>query len=106
MFGIVAAWLVIRTGGLEAGIALHVFNNYLAFGLALLFGDMNATLDIGDVSWWNVPVTLTQSLVYAALVAWVAKAMKVQRRTRVPGHPPDQEQPPATAGQPGAQPLL
>lgn len=106
MFGIVAAWLVIRTGGLEAGIALHVFNNYLAFGLALLFGDMNATLDIGDVSWWNIPVTLTQSLVYAALVAWVAKVMKVQRRTRVPGHPTDQEKPPASTGQPAAQPLL
>ncbi|CAA9380233.1 MAG: hypothetical protein AVDCRST_MAG47-2099 [uncultured Nocardioidaceae bacterium] len=91
MFGLVAAWLVIRTGGLEAGIALHVFNNYLAFGLALLFGNMDQTLDIPDVSWWNVPVTLTQSLVYAALVAWVAKAMKVQRRTHVPAAPPAEE---------------
>ena len=28
------------TGGLEAGIAMHVLNNWLAFGLALAFGDM------------------------------------------------------------------
>ena len=103
MFGIVAAWLVIRTGGLEAGIALHVFNNYLAFGLALLFGNMDQTLDIPDVSWWNVPVTLTQSLVYAALVAWVAKAMKVQRRTHVPT-PPGTDGGGPSAGHPGGDP--
>ena len=99
MFGLVAAWLVIRTGGLEAGIALHVFNNYLAFGLALLFGDIDQTLDIPDVSWWNVPVTLTQSLVYAALVAWVATRMNVQRRTHVPTAPPAEDPGPPTAEQ-------
>ena len=91
MFGVVAGWLVIRTGGLEAAIALHVLNNFLAFGLALLFGDINSTLDIPDVSWWNVPVTLTQSLVYAALVAWVAKKMQLQRTTRVPQQATAQE---------------
>ena len=31
-FGLVAGILVIRTGGLEAGIAMHVLNNLLAFG--------------------------------------------------------------------------
>ena len=35
------ACLVIVTGGLEAGIAMHVLNNWLAFGLALAFGDMS-----------------------------------------------------------------
>jgi uncharacterized protein len=84
MFGIVAAWLVIRTGGLEAGIALHILNNYLAFGAALIFGDIDATLEVGDVSWWNIPVTLAQSLTYAVLVAWVAKKMRLQNRTRPP----------------------
>ena len=34
-FGLVAGYLVVRTGGLEAGIALHVLNNYVAFGFAL-----------------------------------------------------------------------
>ena len=37
LFGLIAAWLVIRTGGLEAGIALHVLNNYLALGFAVFF---------------------------------------------------------------------
>ena len=84
LFGLVAAWLVVRTGGLEAGIALHVLNNYLALGLAVLYDDLTEALDPGDVSWWNVPVSLTQSLVYAALAAFVAAKMGLQTRTRPP----------------------
>jgi membrane protease YdiL (CAAX protease family) len=91
MFGLIAGWLVIRTGGLEAGIALHVLNNYLAFGLAIAFGDLDETLNITEVSWWNIPVTLTQSLVYAGLVAYVAARMRLQTRTR----PPEDDHPPA-----------
>ena len=44
-FGLVAGVLVIVTGGLEAGIAMHVLNNFLAFGLALAFSDMASTLN-------------------------------------------------------------
>jgi membrane protease YdiL (CAAX protease family) len=84
LFGLIAAWLVIRTGGLEAGIALHVLNNYLALGFAVFFDDLTQALDPGDVSWWNVPVSLTQSLVYAGLAAWVASRMGLQTRTRPP----------------------
>ena len=84
MFGLIAAWLVIRTGGLEAGIALHVLNNYLAFGFAIAFTDLDSALDPGEVSWWNIPVTLTQSLVYAVLVLWLARRLKVRTTTRPP----------------------
>ena len=83
-FGVVAGILVIRTGGLEAAIAMHVLNNYLAFTLARTFGDINETLTVTEVSWWNIPVTLTQSLVYAGLVAWVAGRRGLQRETRPP----------------------
>ncbi|MBS2937352.1 CPBP family intramembrane metalloprotease [Nocardioides sp. J2M5] len=75
-FGVVAGILVIRTGGLEAGIAMHVLNNFLAFGLALAFGDLTSALNAtGGSSWWMILSTLTQSLVYLALASWVAKAM-------------------------------
>jgi membrane protease YdiL (CAAX protease family) len=84
LFGLIAAWLVIRTGGLEAGIALHVLNNYLALGFAVFFDDLTEALDPGDVSWWNLPVSLTQSVVYAALAAWVASRMGLQSRTQPP----------------------
>lgn len=84
MFGFIAAWLVIRTGGLEAGIALHVLNNMLAFGIAILVGDVGESLNVGEISWWNIPVTLTQAGVYAVLVVWVARRMGVQRETDPP----------------------
>ena len=75
-FGVVAGILVIRTGGLEAPIAMHVLNNFLAFGLALAFGDLTAALNAeGGGSWWTILSTLTQSLVYLGLATWVARAM-------------------------------
>jgi uncharacterized protein len=94
MFGVIAGWLVIRTGGLEAGIALHVLNNLLAFGFALTFGDITDSLTVSEVSWWNIPLTLTQSGVYAVLVVLVARRMGLQTRTRPPVTA--QPQPPAT----------
>jgi membrane protease YdiL (CAAX protease family) len=74
-FGVVAGILVIRTGGLEAGIAMHVLNNFLAYGVALAFGDMASTLNPTGSDWWNIPVTLTQSLVYLGLAVAVCRHM-------------------------------
>jgi membrane protease YdiL (CAAX protease family) len=81
-FGIVAGILVIRTGGLEAGIAMHVLNNFLAYGLALAFGDMATTLNPSGSDWWNIPVTLTQSLVYLVLAVLLARRMGLATTTR------------------------
>jgi membrane protease YdiL (CAAX protease family) len=80
-FGVVAGVLVIATGGLEAGIAMHVLNNFLAFGVALAYGDMSSALNPTGGSWWNIPVTLTQSLVYLGLAVWMARVLKVRRTT-------------------------
>jgi uncharacterized protein len=80
-FGLVAGTLVILTGGLEAGIAMHVLNNWLAFGLALAFGDMGSSLNPTGGSWWSIPVTLTQSLVYLGLAMLVARRMGLATRT-------------------------
>ncbi len=76
-FGVVAGILVIATGGLEAGIAMHVLNNFLAFGLALAFTDMSSALNPTGGSWWNIPVTMTQSLVYLGLAIWAARRMGI-----------------------------
>lgn len=72
-FGLVAGFLVLATGGLEAGIAMHILNNLLAFGIALAFGDMTSALNPTGGTWWSLPVTLTQSLVYLGVVLWVAR---------------------------------
>lgn len=89
-FGLIAGWLVTKTGGLEAGIALHVLNNFLAFGLALAYGDLSSTLNVSSVSWWNIVLTVTQSAVYAGLVLLVARKLGLQTRTRPPVEELDQ----------------
>jgi membrane protease YdiL (CAAX protease family) len=81
-FGVVAGILVIKTGGLEAGIAMHVLNNFVAYGLALAFGDMATTLNPTGSDWWNIPVTLTQSLVYLGLAVLLAKKLGLATTTR------------------------
>ena len=80
-FGIVAGVLTIATGGLEAAIAMHVLNNFLAFGLALAFGDMTSALNPTGGTWWSLPTTLTQSVVYTALAIVVARRTGVATRT-------------------------
>ncbi len=80
-FGLVAGVLVIRTGGLEAGLAMHVLNNWLAFSLALAFGDMGSALSPSGGSWWSIPVTLTQALVYLGLVLLVARHQGLRTTT-------------------------
>ena len=83
-FGLVAGALVVLTGGLEAGIAMHVLNNFLAFGLALAFGNMNDALNPSGGSWWSLPATLTQSLLYLWLATSVARRMGLRTRSEPP----------------------
>jgi membrane protease YdiL (CAAX protease family) len=80
-FGLVSGTLVVLTGGLEAGIAMHVLNNWLAFGLALAYGEMGSTLNPTGGSWGTIPVTLTQSLVYLGLAYAVARRMGLASRS-------------------------
>lgn len=80
-FGAIAGTLVVVTGGLEAGIAMHVLNNWLAFGAALAYGDLGSALNPTGGTLWSIPVTLTQSLVYLGLAWWVARRMGLGRRS-------------------------
>jgi membrane protease YdiL (CAAX protease family) len=87
-FGLMAGYVVLRTGGLEAGIALHIWNNLVAFGFALLLGNIDDILNVTAVSWWNIPLTITQNGVYLVLVLLVARRMGVADRTSPPAEPP------------------
>ncbi|MGA8255905.1 MAG: CPBP family intramembrane glutamic endopeptidase [Nocardioides sp.] len=80
-FGVVAGVLVIATGGLEAGIAYHVLNNLLAFGIALFFGDMTSALNPSGGTWWDVVVSFVKSAIFVGLSIWVARRMGLQTRT-------------------------
>ncbi len=83
-FGLLAGYLVVRTGGLEAGIALHIWNNLVSFGFGIAFGSAQQMLTETKVSWWNLPITVTQTVVYLVLVLFVAKKMGLDNRTRPP----------------------
>ena len=89
-FGFVAGVLVLLTGGLEAGIAMHLLNNWLSLGLAVAVGDINAAINPEGGTWGTLPSTLTQSLVYLALVTWLARRTGLETRSEgvvlVPSH--------------------
>ena len=86
-FGLMAGYVVLRTGGLEAGIALHIWNNLVAFGFALTLGNIDDSLNVSQISWWNIPLTITQNGVYLVLVLLMAKRMGLSDRTSPPAVP-------------------
>ena len=50
-FGLLAGWLVWRTGGLEAGIAAHVVNNVFAYAIAGFTTSIAELKAIREISW-------------------------------------------------------
>jgi membrane protease YdiL (CAAX protease family) len=74
-FGAVMGWLAVRTGGLEAPIALHVMNNVLAFGLSAAAGNLEDALDQGKtpIPWQALAGTVVQLGVYAWGVLYLSK---------------------------------
>ena len=77
-FGIVAGVLAITTGGLEAGIAYHVVNNWLAFVLAVLFGDVSDAVSPQGGNGWDIVVSILKSFLLLGLTLLAARAMKIQ----------------------------
>jgi membrane protease YdiL (CAAX protease family) len=79
-FGLVAAALVWRTGGLEAGIAAHVVNNVFAYGIAALTSSVAAVQAIRGIDWVNAAFDVGAFAVFAALALLLAHRMKLQTR--------------------------
>jgi membrane protease YdiL (CAAX protease family) len=87
-FGAVAGWLTIRTGGLEAAVALHVLNNLLAFASAALFvGGLESDDTAADAGWQLAVLDMTFVAVYAAVVLWMLRRRE-RRTAAVPGAEP------------------
>lgn len=77
-FGAVAGILAIVTGGIEAGIGYHVVNNWLAFSLALFFGDLTDSLDPEGGNGWNIVVTVLSSMIFLGLAYGASRLMRLQ----------------------------
>jgi len=85
IFGLTAAVLTIRTGGLEAGIAAHTANNVVLFVFDAL-GMFSAT-DDSDAGPADLIPTVISSVMLLVLVEWAARRYGLQR-TRAPNPPP------------------
>jgi membrane protease YdiL (CAAX protease family) len=73
VFGACAGWLTVRTGGLEAAIALHVVNNVAAFVLSAAFGLLTVDETAADAPWQLVLADVVAVLLYTAVVAKLTK---------------------------------
>jgi hypothetical protein len=85
-FGLIAGWLVWRTGGLEAGIAMHAVNNLLALGIAISAGLLSETLVVTGTSWVVALVDIALLVTFAAVVDGWCRRSGV--RVKTPGPPP------------------
>jgi uncharacterized protein len=92
-FGAVLGWLTVRTGGLEAAIALHVTNNLISMGLAVTDGSLTLDETAADMPWPAMIVDVLTVLGYAAAVAWLARRRKVATRTPTSGPADGGDQP-------------
>ncbi|WP_049574147.1 CPBP family intramembrane glutamic endopeptidase [Nonomuraea sp. SBT364] len=77
LFGAVMGFLAVRTGGLEAPIALHVVNNMVAFGLSAASGRLDDALLQDQVPWQSLAGSLVQLGVFAVGVLYLAKKRSV-----------------------------
>ena len=82
-FGMVAAWVTVRTGGLEAAIALHVFNNLMAFLISAAVGQLEIVQ--GSVPWEVVVADVVPMVLFALATVWLARRMRIQTVTSGPG---------------------
>ncbi|MFD9797860.1 CPBP family intramembrane glutamic endopeptidase [Streptomyces sp. NPDC059071] len=73
-------WLVDRTGGLEAVIALHTANNVLSFSIATVLGQLADTSTAADAPWEALVAELVTAPAFCLLVARIAKTRGITAR--------------------------
>jgi membrane protease YdiL (CAAX protease family) len=73
VFAVLAGWLTIRTGGIEAAIALHVTNNLMAFLLGAAFGALSADGSAADAGWQQLVVNVPVHIVFTLVILRLAR---------------------------------
>jgi membrane protease YdiL (CAAX protease family) len=79
-FGLLAAFLVWRTGGLEAGIGAHVVNNISAYVLAGLTSSIATVRGISSITWTDSGIQLGAFALFAVIALLVGRALKLRNR--------------------------
>jgi membrane protease YdiL (CAAX protease family) len=83
-FGLLAGWLVVRTGGLEASIAVHALNNIITFVFAALTDSLADSLGITDAPWLLVSLDIAKFAVFGAVALWITRRFHLQNTARLP----------------------
>ncbi len=81
-FGLLAAILVWRTGGIEASVAAHVVNNIFAYVIAGLTTSIAALKAVREIGWLDAVFDVGGFAVFAALALLVAVKLKPANRVR------------------------
>jgi membrane protease YdiL (CAAX protease family) len=76
-FGLAAWWLVLRTGGLEAGIALHAVNNVVVFIFAAASDEIDSSLEATDMEAWVALLDVAMIVLTAYLCDRYARRARV-----------------------------
>ncbi|MDQ1013340.1 membrane protease YdiL (CAAX protease family) [Streptomyces sp. V4I23] len=78
VFGLVMGLVTIRTGGLEAAIALHLLTNLAAFGVSAgIVGGLDSDETAADMDWIAAAVSIPIMLLYAVVVLWMAHRRRI-----------------------------
>jgi len=84
-FGLLAAVLVWRTGGIEASVAAHVVNNIFAYIIAGLTTSIAALKAVREIGWLDAVFDVGGFAVFAALALLVAVKLKPATRVQLAG---------------------
>ncbi|WP_158647174.1 CPBP family intramembrane glutamic endopeptidase [Actinoplanes sp. ATCC 53533] len=84
VFGAVTGWLTVRTGGLEAAIALHVLNNLVSGALSAAYGNLTIDETAADMPWQFAVIDVPVLLAYAAVIAVLARRRRIADRSAPP----------------------
>ena len=79
-FGLLAGWLVWRTGGLEAGIAAHVINNVFAYGVAGFTTSIAELKAVREISWVDAGFDVGGFALFALLAYALFRVLKLSNR--------------------------
>ena len=82
-FGLLAAVLVWRTGGLEAGIAAHVINNVFAYVLAGLTTSIAEIRGISEIGWVDAAFDVGGFALFAVLAYLIARRLRLPTRVQL-----------------------
>ncbi|MFD6108860.1 CPBP family intramembrane glutamic endopeptidase [Streptomyces yangpuensis] len=87
-------WLTVRTGGLEAVIAVHVANNMTAYAVTVALGQLAESGNAADAPWQALVLELVAAPAYCLLIARLAGTHGVRRVSgKAPADPADSANP-------------